>query len=47
MRLLKLTIPGQIVNNRDFSESFKLIRFSPDFGPLRAGVSVFPFVRDL
>lgn len=46
MGLFKLTIPGQIVNNRDFSLSFELW-LSPNFCSLRAGFSVFPFLGDL
>lgn len=46
MGVLKLAIPGKIVNDRDFPLRFGLW-FSPDFGSLRAGVSVFPLLRDL
>lgn len=45
MRVFKLTISRQIVNNRNFLFSVGGVRlgFNPDFVPFRAYLSLFPF----
>lgn len=46
MRMLKLAISGEIVNNGYFAE-LMVRRFSPNFGPFRACFSTFPFLVHL